>query len=338
MDLQSHYKSFDSVKITISKVVDEVSSNTKEAYETMLGFSLDEVTHGFIERYINKRDLSVVNWKDMFITLATQIEHSAMGRFLINARGCNWQTTDMWFDEGYKNSLKELDSKGELPLIDELLIFRFPTMLATQERFKIFARLTQEALCSNIAIASLPCGRMRDLLALDFNSVSNVSICGLDKDTEALTGARSLADTFNLSEKSVPSIDFVEIDGLSSSVESYGLNKKFSIITSNGLNIYLTEAQCEVFYANIFSMLKPGGLFITSHIVPPDDWNMAGLDVLNLCLQKIFFAVIIKPLWSSFFKPVDVVKLQLEEQGFINVDIHYDSARSFPAFTARKPF
>ena len=99
----------------------------------------------------------------------------------------------------------------------------------------------------------------------------------------------------------------------------------------------LFRSQCVMFYANVFAALKPGGVFITSHLVPPAHYRWDRVNRHHWQLQALVWKTLINPLWESFLKPAETVRAQLERVGFVEVQILPDSQGIFPTFIGKVP-
>ena len=84
-------------------------------------------------------------------------------------------------------------------------------------------------------------------------------------------------------------------------------------------------------------LLKPGGFFITSHLVPPAYYQWDSVNRHHWQLQALVWKTLINPLWESFLKPAEAVQAQLEQAGFVEVQILPDSQGIFPTFIGTAP-
>ncbi|QQR80553.1 MAG: hypothetical protein IPJ69_14900 [Deltaproteobacteria bacterium] len=98
--------------------------------------------------------------------LTLKIVETDWGRGLLECQGLSGCMTDALFDS---DALAALKAKGDkAPWADRFFFLEAPTVRATQERFKIFQKLTKDLLKDYIkskdivTLASLPCGRLRD--------------------------------------------------------------------------------------------------------------------------------------------------------------------------------
>ena len=257
------------------------------------------------------------------LALLEQMNEFELGRYLLNNRGINGYWTAYWLIHGPQKKL-------EHPL-EDWLINRAPYFMGSRERFKIFAKQTQQRIKDNMKIASIPCGLMDNLLRLDYSGIKNISIVGIDLDEDSLTLAKENAKL--LGNEKIAS--FIKSS-------AWNLNKpdEFDIITSNGLNFYEQDDEKVVkLYTEFYKALKPTGILITSFLTPSpalskaSSWkNVNPEDALK---QKAIFFDIIDARFSAFRTEAQTRK-QLEEAGFHIVEVIYDSQGVFPTIVARK--
>jgi SAM-dependent methyltransferase len=179
---------------------------------------------------------------------------------------------------------------------------------------------------------------MRDLLSLDYAHIrQEVRLVGLDKDQEALQGAQALAAEVQAQKLLHGTVEFHASDGLRPGLTEAGIRRAFDLVTSNGLNIYLNDDQCATFYRHVHEALKPGGTFITSHIVPAEEYRWDQINRDHWRLQTVILTVLIGALWEPRVKPAQLVREQLEQAGLRDVRILPDLQGIFPTFVATKP-
>lgn len=252
-----------------------------------------------------------------------------LGRFLLRHRGLN---------AGWTHRLVSY-RPGTLPHDQASLEWRIyealPAVLATRERFGIFQRETQALLRPGIAMASIPCGWMGDLLLLDYRDCAgDFSLTGIDLDPEAIEGARRLAQERGLESH----VSLRQADAWAGS-----LHEEVDVLTSNGLNIYEPDdAHVVELYRAFFRALRPGGTLITSFLTPPpmlhpaSSWRMAELDPQLLAFQHLLFTRIIDAKWSAL-RTHDQTREQLESAGFADLRFIDDRLGMFPTVIARRP-
>jgi hypothetical protein len=336
-EFASHHASHESVDRALAELRSRIKKLDLPALEADLGFSLAQAMSFYERELAHRFPLPFANAREFLLQLAEQLPLSEVGAFLLCAQGCDWRTTDFFFDEEYKAHLKRQQERGLLPLFDHLLFFLSPGWLATQERFRIFQSQTQPQVVDGASLASVPCGRMRDLLTLDYTRLRQpVRLVGIDKDEGALAGARELAQKI-LGKDSRVRAEWRAGDALRPGMTEPPVVEEFDLVTSNGLNIYLTDEQCALFYANVFAALKPGGIFITSHLVLPTYYRWDRVNRHHVQFQTVVWKTLINPLWESFLKPPEAVWDQLKRAGFVEVLIVPDSQGIFPTFVGHKP-
>ncbi|RQH40942.1 class I SAM-dependent methyltransferase [Okeania hirsuta] len=229
-----------------------------------------------------------------------------------------------------------IDKEGRsLTKLEKYLLDQDPTFLATQQRYVNFSKVIQNYVRDGLVFASLPCGVMRDLLKLDFSGVDNFRLVGIDIDYESLKLAKKLAEEYGLSEK----VEFHQEDGWNLPFED-----EFTLLTSNGLNIYESDDQKVMeLYRKFFKALMPGGILVTSFLTPSpnidpnSEWDMNQLNLDDMLLTKIIFGDIMLNLKITGFRSSSTTKLQLQNVGFDDIEFIWDNARIFPTVVARKP-
>ncbi len=336
-EFASHHASHRSVDRALAELRSRIDRLDLPSLEADLGFPLAEVMSFYEGELAHRFPISFANPRQFLGRLAEQLPLSDVAAFLLCAQGCDWRTTDFFFDEEYRAGLRRKQEQGTLPLFDYLFFFAFPGWLATQERFRIFQAHMQPHVMDGASLASVPCGRMRDLLTLDYTRLRQpVRLVGIDKDEGALAGARELAQKI-LGKDSRVRAEWRAGDALRPGMTEPAAVEEFDLVTSNGLNIYLTDEQCALFYANVFAALKPGGIFITSHLVLPTYYRWDCVKRHHVQLQTVVWKTLINPLWESFLKPPEAVRDQMKRPGFVEVLIVPDSQGIFPTFVGHKP-
>nr|MBI3613508.1 methyltransferase domain-containing protein [Nitrospirota bacterium] len=335
---QSHRATAQSVEQALAAVESRLAKLNLSAMEQKLGGSLDGLMRAMEAEPGAQWALRFSDEKAFLLSLAEDAARSEFGRFLLCARGLNWRATDLLFDPAHQTALRQQERDHRLGLFDRLAFFTCPLFLATRERFRIFQQQTQPLVTDGTVLASLPCGRMRDLLSLDYAHLRReVRLIGLDKDPEALQGARALAAEMQAQKPLHGTVEFRVSDGLRPGLTEADIRREFDLVTSNGLNIYLNDDQCVTFYGHVHEALKPGGTFVTSHIVPAEEYRWSQINRDHWHLQAVILTVLIGALWEPLVKPRELVREQLEAAGFREVRILPDSQGIFPTFVAKKP-
>jgi SAM-dependent methyltransferase len=249
-----------------------------------------------------------------------------LGRFLLSNLGLNGYWTSYVLLHPDKGRHTRLSSDGT-PLTDleAWLLDRCPIFLATQERFRTFRQLTQPHIASGMRLASIPSGRMDDLLTLSYAGTQNVELTAVDLDPASLEHARQAYERTGLTIK----VDFEENDAW-----TLGSIERWDLITSNGLNIYVEDnRRCVALYQSIAAALRPQGLFIMSFITPPDQWRPYNAEDLNF--QRFLFRDALPVKWQSM-RDEKTIKAQLSKAGLEVLSVVYDNQRMFPAVLSRK--
>lgn len=337
--LQSHLAAAPSIEQALTAVDARLAKLNLQALEQKLGCPLDAVMRAVEAEPGARWALRFDEPRRFLLSLAEEAARSEFGRFLLCARGLHWRTTDLLFDPRHHAALRQQERDGTLGLFDRLAFFAFPLCLATRERFHIFQQQTQPLVRVGAVLASLPCGRMRDLLTLDYAPPGclDARLVGLDKDPEALQGAEALAGELRRQQPLPERIVFRRADGLKPGLSEPGLRAEFDLLTSNGLTIYFNDEQCAAFYREVFTALKPGGTFVTSQILPPEEYRWDQINKDHWRLQSVVLAVVIGALWEPLVKPRERVRSLLGAAGFHDIRAIPDSQGIFPTFVARRP-
>ena len=258
--------------------------------------------------------------------IIAELQNFELGRFLLSNHGLNGYWTNYILQYPEQGHLTGLSSDGsKLSKMETWILSQCPILLATQERYQQFRRITQQLLRSNMHLASVPCGLMQDLLSLDYQAFDNIQLSGLDLDPDSLAHA----DQLSQSAPANLTINFACVDAW-----QIPGNTEWDLISSNGLNIYVPEdARCIELYQQFANKLKTGGYLITSFITPPQCWqphNLADLTQQNLILNQGIAAK-----WQSFRSEKEI-KRQLETAGFEILELIPDQQNMFPTVLARK--
>tara|TARA_R110000868_G_scaffold54880_1_gene171077 strand:- start:650 stop:1540 length:891 start_codon:yes stop_codon:yes gene_type:complete len=259
---------------------------------------------------------------DEKIKLLTELSEFELGRFLLTQRGLN----------GYWTAYVILHGPifvGLSPL-ESWILHRAPGIKGTRERFFIFQQQVQKRLLNNMALASIPCGLMDDLLTLDYSELSDITLTGIDLDLSSLNLARK-----NAIIKSIDFANFIQEDAW-----DFEAKDSFDAIVSNGLNIYEPEPKRLLeLYTQFYSALRDEGTLITSFVTPPpvissrSPWKHVNEE--HALMQRLIFGELMKVNWQSYQLEEDVVH-QLEQVGFRVQEVIYDSQCVFPTIIAKK--
>lgn len=251
-----------------------------------------------------------------------------LGRFLLTHRGLNgyWTHYAVYLHPRRRHTNGDIPSLGQL---EQFLLDRAPTILATQERFTHFQRIVQDEIDrwpgEELALASVPCGLMADLLTLNYRSCGRVDLAGFDLDDESLHLASELAAKAGLRA------DLLHEDAWELCVEG-----RFDVLVSNGLNLYEPDDErVTQLYVKFSRALKPGGLLVTSFLTPPSEWRREVIDPEAISLQKVIISNIIGARWQCF-RSTEMSRQQLEAAGFEEIRLIPDRANLFPTVPARR--
>ncbi len=302
-----------------------------EQRESTLQASISRI----IDKVQSRKDLPYVTVEKQ-LELIELIKQFGLGRFLLERGGLNGYWTDYVVKHPAKGRLTGLnDENNPFNALEEGLLNRAPTILATQQRFEIFKAEIQKRVQEKVEIASIPCGLMADLLDLDYEQAKGACLTGIDLDSESIALAKQNAIERHLGAQ----CRFIEAN-------AWDLNiyEEFDLITSNGLNIYEPDDEKVIaLYQEFFKALKPGGCLVTSFLTPPPapgyitEWKLDAVNMEDALLQKIVFADILDCKWQVF-RSEEAVRHQLQQAGFQEIEIIYDKAHIFPTVIAIKPF
>lgn len=256
------------------------------------------------------------------------------GKFLILNRGINGYWTHYMLTHPWFGKKTGTNNRGEpFSPLEDFVLNRAPTVLATQQRFALFLQQNQRKLKNDAVLASIPCGLMGELLYLDYKNVTNVQLHGVDFDGNTLKDAASLSEQLNLSH-------FVRL--VQNDAWHINQSNAFDLISSNGLNVYEPDDnKVTELYRVFYQALKPGGLLVTSFLTPPPqaeqstEWRLDRIDQEALLLQRILFVDIIDAKWQCFRTTIQT-DTQLRQAGFKNIEFIYDEAHIFPTVVAEK--
>lgn len=260
---------------------------------------------------------------DQQIEILNQLANSEFGKFLIERGGLNGYWTH-YVVAAYPS----LHNKPQMNWVEEFLLEKAPTCLATQQRFQIFKKELQKRVSEGTSFASVPCGLMGDLIGLDFSKILHFTLTGIDIDAEAIDQGQQLAKECGLSGY----CKFLQRDAW-----DLNITDEFDVLTSNGLSIYEPDdTRVLELYQEFFKASKPGGHLITSFLTPLSEWDFSKIDRSDALMQKVIFSDILSCKWQVF-RSREQVKNLLTAAGFIEIEFIEDEASIFPTVVARKP-
>lgn len=198
------------------------------------------------------------------------------------------------------------------------------------ERFHSFQSVMRELIVnrqitSDSTIASIPCGLMRELLTLDYEG-ERPHIVGVDKDPLSLAASKELAK-----ELAISHVEFYLKDAL-----FLGPIRSVDVIVSNGLSVYLDDAELLDLFQQFQGSIRPGGYFLTTHMTPEAEWNPEHATEENLQFHRDFFRNIVRGRWLSHLRSIDQVCAMLDEAGFDIVEIRPGETGIFPIYLTRR--
>ncbi len=268
------------------------------------------------------------------IEILSQLSEFDFGRYLLQNQGINGYWTHYMLTHPWFGRKTGKNNRGEpFNALEDFMLNRAPTLLATQERFEIFLKENQKKVVNGANLACIPCGMMGELLYLDFKNISNITLTGIDYDPNTLQDAESLAEKQHLSQF----IKLIQRDAWNLNIQN-----EFDLISSNGLNIYEPDNdKVTELYRQFFAALKPGGKLVTSFLTfPPllssqSEWDLSKVNLEDALLQKIIFVDVINAKWQCY-RSSDQTLQQLKSAGFSSVSFIYDRAKMFPTVVAQK--
>lgn len=260
-----------------------------------------------------------------------------LGRHLLKNGSLNGYWTEYILMHPVLRTEPGKDRHGNsLSLLELFILEKAPIALATQQRFQIFRKISQQIIDEadeGYSFASIPCGLMEDLLGLDYNNLNNFSITGIDIDPDSIVQAKQKAIDRGLDANTF----FIEADVFALEIED-----QFDLIFSNGLNIYIEEeSKLLDLYKNFHNMLKPKGCLIISFVTPPpalsleSPWDLEKLNQEHQAIQGLIFKDVIKVKWQHF-RTVNEMQTHLQAAGFSDIKITYDVARLMPTIVASR--
>ena len=259
---------------------------------------------------------------DQELEILQELSTFELGKFLLVNKGLNGYWTSYIILHGLQ--------KTQISPLEKWILTSAPTVLATRERFYIFQNSLQKYLNSNSTIASIPCGTMDDLTSLDTESFHNIHYVGIDYDNTSLELAKQ-----NSAPCKKVSVHFQKKDAWNLDSPS-----QFTIVTSNGLNIYEADDNKVIdLYKSFYHSLQEGGILITSFLTPPPSLSpespWKNYNPNDLLKQKAVFLDIIDANWQAF-RTETQTRIQLQKAGFTHIHCIYDTQAMFPTVIARK--
>lgn len=274
-----------------------------------------------------------------------------LGRFLLQAKGLNGRWTDYILTHPRRRKGPGLSEDGTaLTPLEQRVLERFPTCLATQERHVKFQEVVRgiveryRGLASpideplpDLVIADILSGVMDVFLSLPRTLLVTlgVKMVGIDRDPESLELVAERARRAGVAQR----CQFRNEDAFALSARA-----EFDLITSNGLIIYVPERdKALALLRQFYKALKAGGTLVISYLTPPPipggpptEWRMGEVDIAAAQEQKILFKDVIDAGWQVYRTLAEMESL-LIEAGFTARAYIPDTANIFPTLVATKP-
>ncbi|MBA4118253.1 MAG: SAM-dependent methyltransferase [Candidatus Puniceispirillum sp.] len=283
------------------------------------GFDTSIETHR--ARISTATDLSY--GREETLSLLDELSTFESGRFLLKNQGLD--------GEWISYLILDAPLREDLCPLEHWMVHRAPSALATRARFWIFQEVMTARLQDNMRIASVPCGLMEDLLHLPTQGLANIALVGIDLDENALKMAAE-----NAQSKGFHNASFIQKDAW-----DLGEENAYDLLTSSGLNIYVTDpVRHEALFESFFKALKPGAVLVSSFWTPPPALNPASpwvdVDPQDALKQKVVFKDIIGAKWQNFDMP-GTITAQLTRIGYKDIQILPDPNWIMPTVVATKP-
>lgn len=283
---------------------------------------IDGWTFEELKEKVRKRGALTYASIERQLELLDQLASFEFGKFLIKNRGA---LNAYWFHRLVTDDTTDMEG------LEDYFYNRAPLVKATRQRFGFFKEVIQKQIRENVVFASIPSGFMGDLLQLDYSSVSEFKLIGIDTDLAAIKAAQEMAR-----KKKLPAT-FREQDAWEiTSIE------EFDLISSYSLNFYeKSEERVIQLFRTFHRALKKNGLLVTSFLTPPPgtshrtEWKMEKLSLEDVLIQKIFVTDLLEAPWQSFCT-TDQMRFQLIQAGFTDIEVIYDDAHLMPTVCAKK--
>ncbi len=284
----------------------------------------DRLVESIRARIIGKGDDQAGSVTEKLQCLA-ELAKGALGRFLLETRGCSGYWASVCFGSRDENSLLQLEP------IERFFIEQSPLGIARNEHAATVQREAQKLIADGCVFASLPSGFMRETLELDYSRVADFKLVACDLDPQALNGAVELGKSLGLE-------GHLELRHMSA--WELRAKQEFSLVVNVGFSGYVADdAKLLELYRKIYEALKSGGTLITDCINPPptvdpnSEWNLSQVNAEHLRKQTVLFDVF-QPLWQNFRSTEKVCQL-LMLAGFSQITIKFDRAKIVPVLWGR---
>ncbi len=295
--------------------------------------SFDECIQRLKQRIVSRGDLTYATC-DRQLEIVNEFSAFPLGRYILERRGANGFWTDYMVSHPERGKISGLNSEGRpFSPMENFFLNQCPIVIAHQERFQIFKKLTQNLIKEGVVLASIPCGLMRDLITLDFSHLTEFKLIGMDIDPESLRLAEQLSRESGISNSIL----------LQQNAWETPFINEIDVINSSGLNVYEPDPKKVLdLYGKFYRALKPGGHLIISVLTCPpgestnSDWDTRGISDETLELDKILHKDILEVKWRNFRSAPDLEK-EFKQVGFTEISVHFDKHRIFPTILAKKP-
>lgn len=275
------------------------------------------------EKIIRRGDLPHVSIEEQ-LNYIDQLLEFPLGRALLEKGSIDTYWTDFILSQSGQRRLSNLE---------DFIVHRSPFVQAWRELARKFKEIIQGNLYGGIVAASIPCGAMKEFLELDYSSVLDFTLIGIDVDLDSLKLAKAEAEKNGL---------FSHVKLCQQDAWQLPYRAELDLISSCGLNIYVSDSEKVLnLYRQFFKALKPGGKLLMGFLTyPPEEsqeseWKVNEMSAKDLILERVIFKDILE-LQCRNFRTSKECENELRAAGFSKVIFYYDKFHVFPAVVAVK--
>lgn len=294
------------------------------------------VSHGAFNSYreaLAEAELRVANSApknhEELQNLLSELVKFELGRALVVERGLNAYWMQYVISYPQHGKITGLSSDGTpLSKLERWILESAPFVVSAQDRYFNFQKQIVKRLRNEATLGSIPCGYMDDLLGLDYSSIQQFTLVGVDIDPSAIEGARQNAVANNLEQNVIL---------LQRDAWNLHLDAQCDLLVSHGLSIYVSQRPSLVaLYKQFFDAIKPGGSIITSFLLNHQSHGTEVPSMEDLALQDKIMSTVLAMKWQACYLQQEAVVEILKEAGFQDIEFHYDRYGIFPTVCATK--
>lgn len=221
--------------------------------------------------------------------------------------------------------------------VEHFFLSQSPAVVATRQRSRIFAEVLGDLVGPGTVAMSVPSGLMDALIRLPSAAAAEVLI-GLDLDAEALAGAAANAAKSGLGNVCLARGDAwapesAQVVAGDPAAYARGVDGAVDVLTSNGLNIYVTDdADVVELYRGYRRVLGDGGTAVISAVTTQAEWDLS--DVSKADSRRALGLTLINDVQWTNYRSVELTTAQLISAGFEVTEVRFDERRIFPTFIA----